>query len=385
MGATTVTEATETCPNKYCNDAFVDLPKAKRIRVFGAVPGGTCLVEFPANAEGFLVFDGKGGGTVTKRPCVPIPVSNTYAADLDTGEVLLDDDSNPIKAPHTGWRYAIGTTEEGCQNRLEGLNGIPANYHWDGCKFVFKPTESSFQFQFEDVDQFTGWCDTYEAVWRKQNICDPVKGRIDVMTLGLRPKPGQPHGAMQMFGGAAAGIPDGWLLCDGRILSATDYPELFTAIGYANGGSGSTFSLPDMRGMFPRGVDSGRGKDKDASSRASAAAGGSAGDAAGSVQDDAVQCHIHNVDGTLDLAAHFDRGEESTTTGSLGSEAAWGSELNHGTFTEPIIFDTETLSVTEGAMEECAGGDAIKTSLFETRPKNVSVHFIIFAGCKACN
>jgi microcystin-dependent protein len=40
----------------------------------------------------------------------------------------------------------------------------------------------------------------------------------------------------------------GWLKCDGRMLSVADYMSLYKVIGYAFGGSGSQFKLPDMRG-----------------------------------------------------------------------------------------------------------------------------------------
>lgn len=49
-------------------------------------------------------------------------------------------------------------------------------------------------------------------------------------------------------------IAQGWAACDGSTLITIQYPELFAAIGYANGGSGDGFNLPDLRGYFIRGV-----------------------------------------------------------------------------------------------------------------------------------
>jgi microcystin-dependent protein len=40
---------------------------------------------------------------------------------------------------------------------------------------------------------------------------------------------------------------DNWLLCNGRSLLVNDYPLLFAVIGYAFGGSGANFNLPDPR------------------------------------------------------------------------------------------------------------------------------------------
>lgn len=53
-----------------------------------------------------------------------------------------------------------------------------------------------------------------------------------------------PVGLIHPF--ASATIPEGYLLCDGSSLLTTDYPELFAVIGYAFGGSGSAFLIPDL-------------------------------------------------------------------------------------------------------------------------------------------
>lgn len=62
-----------------------------------------------------------------------------------------------------------------------------------------------------------------------------------------------PSGTMSAFAGGT--VPAGWIICDGRALSTVTFPSLFTAIGYAFGGSGSTFRVPDMRGRTPFGMD----------------------------------------------------------------------------------------------------------------------------------
>jgi microcystin-dependent protein len=62
-----------------------------------------------------------------------------------------------------------------------------------------------------------------------------------------------PAGTMSAFAGST--VPLGWVICDGRALSTVTFPALFTAIGYAHGGSGSTFNVPDLRGRSPMGMD----------------------------------------------------------------------------------------------------------------------------------
>ena len=65
-----------------------------------------------------------------------------------------------------------------------------------------------------------------------------------------------PIGAILPF--SSDTIPNGWLLCDGRAVSRTEYAELFKAIGTKHGsGDGSTtFNLPNPKGRTLVGKDS---------------------------------------------------------------------------------------------------------------------------------
>ena len=65
---------------------------------------------------------------------------------------------------------------------------------------------------------------------------------------------GFPSGAMIAFAGKS--VPDGWLLCNGALVSRTTYAKLFAAIGTAWGaGDGSTtFKLPDADGRVMQGA-----------------------------------------------------------------------------------------------------------------------------------
>lgn len=73
--------------------------------------------------------------------------------------------------------------------------------------------------------------------------------------------------------------PDGWLKCNGALLSKSTYAELFDVIGYTSGQSGTSFRVPDLRGEFLRGWDDGRGKDS--------------GRVFGSGQDQSLKSHGH--------------------------------------------------------------------------------------------
>lgn len=54
-------------------------------------------------------------------------------------------------------------------------------------------------------------------------------------------------GMVVQFAGAASKVPPHWLLCDGSEYDCSAYPNLFNAIGYMYGGSGSKFKVPDYR------------------------------------------------------------------------------------------------------------------------------------------
>jgi microcystin-dependent protein len=69
-----------------------------------------------------------------------------------------------------------------------------------------------------------------------------------------------PPGTIAWFGRSS--VPDGWLRCNGATVSRTAYADLFNAIGgYFGAPDANTFSLPDLRGVFVRGLDEGRGYD----------------------------------------------------------------------------------------------------------------------------
>ena len=57
-------------------------------------------------------------------------------------------------------------------------------------------------------------------------------------------------GEIKMFAGNFA--PRGWALCDGQLLTVSQYDALFSLFGTIYGGDGrTTFGLPDMRGRVP--------------------------------------------------------------------------------------------------------------------------------------
>lgn len=182
-----------------------------------------------------------------------------------------------------------------------------------------------------------------------------------------------PSGVILPFGGATA--PAGWLLCDGTSLSRTTYANLFDAIGTAHGSvDANSFSLPDLRGRFLRGVDGGAARDPDRASRTAAATGGNTGDAVGSVQGTATKTpntafNINKNQWNSNQIAHshgtwnINKDVSASVIGSL-QYVSDGAGKTGATNTSSASWSSSNATVT-------GGGDN------ETRPLNANINYII--------
>lgn len=66
------------------------------------------------------------------------------------------------------------------------------------------------------------------------------------------------YGEIRMFAGSFA--PEGWALCDGRLMNINTHVALYSVIGTQFGGDGvRTYALPDLRGRMPIGAGQGQG------------------------------------------------------------------------------------------------------------------------------
>jgi phage-related tail fiber protein len=106
---------------------------------------------------------------------------------------------------------------------------------------------------------------------------------------------GIPAGAVLPFAGSVA--PAGWLKANGQAISRAGYPKLWAwakvsgnlaateaakqAGQFGPGNGSSTFTLPDLRGEFIRGLDDGRGIDS--------------GRGAGTGQASSLEAHTHPI------------------------------------------------------------------------------------------
>lgn len=64
-----------------------------------------------------------------------------------------------------------------------------------------------------------------------------------------------PVGTIVAYAGMEDGLPEGWMVCDGRSLQRTSFAILFSRLGTRWGGTpdGEDFRIPDLRGSMLRG------------------------------------------------------------------------------------------------------------------------------------
>lgn len=153
----------------------------------------------------------------------------------------------------------------------------------------------------------------------------------------------QPAGEVTAFATNVA--PSGWLVCDGALVSRTTYSRLFAAIGtrFGGGNGSTTFQLPDLRGEFIRGWDSGRGVD--------------AGRVLGSSQSDQNKLHSHGVNDPGH--AHTSRGAPGIGQGASGINSV-----------QQAAGQQDTTVSTTGITVRADGGS-------ESRPRNIALLYCI--------
>jgi microcystin-dependent protein len=164
-------------------------------------------------------------------------------------------------------------------------------------------------------------------------------------------------------------------------VSRTTYANLFAAIGTAHGsGDGvTTFTLPDYRGRFLRGVDEGAGRDPDAPSRTAPSPGGNSGDAVGSIEPWSTGMPNAGFSPNLSFSGQTDvQGAHSHVYNTVSiTQGYYGYPyyyINYVTGTPSAttsISGAHSHNVTGTVTGTIGGGDK------ETRPVNAGVFWII--------
>jgi len=200
---------------------------------------------------------------------------------------------------------------------------------------------------------------------------------------------GVPTGTVVPY--AANSAPSGWVICDGGLygrtaLDPSPQPNLFGVIGTTYGiGDGLTnFAVPDLRGMFVRGFDNGRGLDPlrvFGTDQAFAVESHNHGGITGVESAN----HTHSFSGTTSAMSgnqtHSHEVRFSDTAFSfLGGGAAWDVSTTGLTvkYTNGVNIDhTHTYSGTTSGISADHTHTISSYGTTETRPRNVAMNYII--------
>ncbi len=181
------------------------------------------------------------------------------------------------------------------------------------------------------------------------------------------------------------------MLCDGRSLDMNDarYNPLFRAIGTAWGGDANpNFSIPDLRGRFLRGVDKNtagvptppggdgliRDPDRDSRTPASPDAAnpanqGNRANFVGSMQNDALQAHIHIDSGHSHPHKDTHQSDQQYANGGRDLWAMRDATTEDRT--------TSNANANIGGPAQIAANVPLRIANAETRVKNAYVYWII--------
>jgi microcystin-dependent protein len=143
----------------------------------------------------------------------------------------------------------------------------------------------------------------------------------------------------------------GWLVCNGAPVAQEIFPDLYAVLGNIYGEGADVFNLPDYQGYFLRGLAVNAGQDPGLYNRTASAGGDNIG--VGSTQACMVQQHQHS----------YNQIQESTVPGGNGGPASLCNLMQ--TYTSGLYTDSNGSSALSGE---------------ETRPTNVYVNYLIFAG-----
>ncbi|UXS05227.1 tail fiber protein [Agrobacterium tumefaciens] len=153
-----------------------------------------------------------------------------------------------------------------------------------------------------------------------------------------------PAGSITIW--ATETAPAGWLICNGAAVSRTTYAGLFAVLGgyYGTGDGSTTFNIPDLRGLFVRGKDNGRGLDPNRT--------------LGSYQDSDNKWHGHGVNDPGHSHGGVQNGQASTGRSTAIDQP-------------PAVYSFgSTWGATTGISIQGSGGN-------ESRPRNIAMNYII--------
>jgi len=108
------------------------------------------------------------------------------------------------------------------------------------------PYPSVDWFSWAILGAVTEMTDPANWIGSSQEEIDYAVRESNRMLEGFKVLPFNPFPVGMIFPFGDDTAPPGFIACDGSVLSAAAYPELFAAIGYNFGGSGDDFNVPNL-------------------------------------------------------------------------------------------------------------------------------------------
>lgn len=283
---------------------------------------------------------------------------------------------------------------------------VDGNRLWFDSDLDITTVNGAFSVQLGSNDPISSAIDFTQTLWLEIEVetssfdervrIDPEPTALSVesslITMVSNRGSAVPIGTVVAFAGAIESIPDGWLVCDGSSFSSDDFPELANVL--KNYWSNTGDALPDLRGMFLRGVSGDSGVDPDVEIRTSKTNGEK--NMVGTTQEDGTAINGVTVNrseiGTKATSSNGEHRHKNgiqqlnadgdatnpygrTTNGATDSDRISGGISTSGTksmgYTETIANHSHNINVDHE--------HNLSTSDGETRPVNVYVYYIIKA------
>lgn len=265
--------------------------------------------------------------------------------ELSSGILKLAESKQ--KASHKNSAKTENTTNDKTKKEIQGSFYDPKDLFLvsDVVGFFESRQGYNFNISYQTRQNITEADTIYFSKFNYTNIMEEIQ--LKIAQLEKQVNMLVPIGTISTFAGNSPNM-DCWLLCDGRLLSKDEYPELFKRIEYFWGGRENEFRVPDMQGRFLRGVANNEATDPDKERRIYNSNFSKAkSNGVGSYQHDAIGKHKHEI--RISNTSNMNYGARSILTSSQNENTAIGSE---------------------GELVQNCGGN-------ETRPKNAYVNFFI--------
>ena len=319
--------------------------------LLGVLANGTSNVNIPAvngnvniSATGnanILVVTGTGAnitGTVNVSGNANVgnigAANGVFTANITANNITV---TNTLSAP-TISGTTLTTVNTQFTNLRDNFNNLITKFDNDGTLAANSPQNLATQ----------------------QAIVTYVQNALSTLTLSPVP-------IGSVFYVAVQTPPSGYLVADGASYSRSTYPVLANALANTYGGNTTNFNVPDLRGQFVRGWDTGAGRD--------------AGRIFGSNQSDATITHNHYYQDAWYMY-DAETGQGNGIKDAYGNPVPYDESknaLNVGTNDQDSgDYEFTRLTQTTGNIGNAGFGS-------ETRPTNIALLPIIYSGTPIAN